>query len=121
MGGGKKRKTLSQMEKSQDTEAGKGKKETSRTSSSGSGGSSTSTERGTIRILVPSSKDKKVRKELESMKVLTPYTVGSRLNLRLSVAKDLLEDLNREGLITFVSGGRNIRIYKPSEQKPTKA
>jgi small subunit ribosomal protein S25e len=117
MGEGKKRKSLSQMAKAQDTEDSKGKREAKHTTGSKSGGGSAGAERGTLRIMSPGSKDKKVRKELESMKVLTPYTVASRLNLRLSVAKDLLEDLHREGIITYVSGGRNIKIYKPSEQK----
>ena len=117
MGGGKKRKSLTQMAKTQEKEEGKGKRETAHAASSGTGGGSTGTEMGTLRIMLPSPNDKKVRKELESMKVLTPYTVASRLNLRLSVAKDLLEDLHREGIITYVSGGRNIKIYKPSEQK----
>jgi small subunit ribosomal protein S25e len=117
MGGGKKRKSLTKMSNSQDTEDNKGKPESTRTTSSKTKDSSSGTERGTLRIIVPSPKDKRVKKELESMKVLTPYTVASRLNLRLSVAKDLLEDLHREGIITYVSGGRNIKIYKPSEQK----
>jgi len=43
--------------------------------------------------------DNRIRKELQSMRVLTPYTVASRFNI-----------------ITYVSGGRNIKIYKPTEQ-----
>lgn len=117
MGGGKKRKSLTQMAKVQDTKDNETKPESTRTTSSRAGARSSSTERGTLRIMKPSLKDKRVKKEIESMKVLTPYTVASRLNLRLSVAKDLLEDLHREGIITYVSGGRNMKIYKPSEQK----
>jgi ribosomal protein S25 len=117
MGGGKKRKSLTQMTKTQKTEDTEKKPESTRTTSSRAGASSSGTERSTLRIIKPSPKDKRVKKELESMNVLTPYTVASRLNLRLSVAKDLLEDLHREGIITYVSGGRNIKIYKPSEQK----
>jgi len=48
------------------------------------------------------------------MKVLTPYLIASRFNLRLSVAKDFLEELHQRGLVEYVSGGRNIKIYKPA-------
>ena len=69
-----------------------------------------------MRIIPPDPKDEKVIKQLQSMKVITPYTVASRFNLLLSVAKDFLEELHRQGIIAYVSGGRNLKIYKPTEQ-----
>ncbi|NIW11392.1 MAG: hypothetical protein GWN33_13195 [Gammaproteobacteria bacterium] len=47
------------------------------------------------------------------MKTLTPFAVASRFNLRLSVAKDLLEELEHKGVIQFVSRSRNLKIYMP--------
>ncbi|MCW4020780.1 MAG: hypothetical protein NWF14_06100 [Candidatus Bathyarchaeota archaeon] len=114
MGGGKKKRSMKQMVKAQRVEKGKGKGKGKKKSSRASGGFS-GAETKNLRIVAPNPKDKRVAKELQKMNVLTPYTVASQFNLRLSVAKDLLEDLHRQGAITYVSGGRNIRIYKPSE------
>ena len=50
---------------------------------------------------------------MKTMKVLTPYTVASRFNLRLSVARDVLKDLERRNIVEYVSGGKNLKIYKP--------
>jgi ribosomal protein S25 len=47
------------------------------------------------------------------MKALTPYTVATRFDLRLSVAKDFLEDLERRGIVEYVSGSKNLKVYKP--------
>lgn len=110
MGGGKKRRSMTQMAKAQRVQKSRGKTKSSKRS--GSSGR----EKGGLKIAQPNPGDRGATSALLKMKVLTPYTVASRLNLRLGVAKDLLEDLHRRGLITYVSGGRNIRIYKPAEQ-----
>lgn len=111
MGGGKKKRSMTQMAKAQTVEKGKGRKDTG-----GRGRSSSSSERKTLTVMQPNPKDKGMFKELKKMKVLTPYAVASRFNLRLGAAKDFLEELHSQGLITYVSGGRNIRIYKPAEK-----
>lgn len=71
-----------------------------------------SADKRSTRIIAPEINDENVIKELKRMKVLTPYTVASRFDLILSVAKDFLEELHQRGIITYVSGGRNIKIYK---------
>jgi len=110
VGGGKKKRSMTQMMKAQSTEKGRGK------SKSGKGKeTSLRLEKRTLRIIPPNPRDERVIKELQKMKVLTPYTVASRFNLRLSVAKDFLEELHHQGIIAYVSGGRNIKIYKPAE------
>ena len=113
MGKGKKKKSITQMTKMQETEKQKRK---GKSKNQGSSSSSSRAEPKNLKIVAPSLKDTKVKKELESMKVLTPYIIASRFNLRLSVAKDFLEELHALGIITYVSGRRNIRIYKPSKQ-----
>jgi len=110
MGGGKKKPTLTQLAKAQARQ-----KETKRVKSERERRSSR-IESKAARIISPDPRDKNVIKQLQSMKVITPYTIASRFNLLLSVAKDFLEDLHRQGIITYVSGGRNLKIYKPSEQ-----
>ncbi|MEM2110781.1 MAG: hypothetical protein QXX08_02760 [Candidatus Bathyarchaeia archaeon] len=107
--GGKKKLTLKQMEKAQARADSKteGKSKQRETAAQ--------KEKKSTRIIPPSLNDEKLIKELQKIKVLTPYTVASRLDLRLSVAKDFLEELQRRGVVTEVSSGRNIKIYTPSK------
>ena len=105
MGGGKKRLTLKQMAKVQSR---KGQQLKERKS-----GRSTS-EKKSLGLTLPNLRSEKVVGELKKMKVLTPYTVASRFDLRLSVAKDFLEELERQRIVEYVSGSKNLKIYKPS-------
>ncbi|MDH5437861.1 MAG: hypothetical protein OEX76_03055 [Candidatus Bathyarchaeota archaeon] len=102
--GSKKRLTLKQMEKTRK------KKEQKESVSSRS-----ATEKKAAGIVSPDPRNKKVVDQLKKMRVLTPYTVATRLDLRLSVARDLLENLEKQGVVEFVSGSKNLKIYKPSD------
>ncbi|MBS7613881.1 40S ribosomal protein S25 [Candidatus Bathyarchaeota archaeon] len=51
-------------------------------------------------------------KEVSTMKVITPFEVSSKFKVKISVAKDILEELWRKGYITPVSGNNRIRVYK---------
>lgn len=104
MGGGKKRLTLKQMARIQS------RKERERKERKSGGPTS---EKKSLGITLPDLKSEKVIGELKRMKVLTPYTVASRFDLRLSVAKDFLEELERRKIVGYVSGGKNLKIYKP--------
>ena len=66
-------------------------------------------------IVPPDPRSEKVLGEIKKMKALTPYAVASRFNLRLSVAKDLLDELAQRGAIQFVSGSKSLKIYKPAD------
>jgi len=69
-------------------------------------------DRDSSGIYPPDLKNKETLNELKRMKVLTPYTVASRFGIRLSVAKDFLEQLESKGLIEFVSKSRKTKVYK---------
>jgi len=101
--GGKKKLTLKQMAKTQ-TRRDQERKERK------SGGP---VEKKSSGIIPPDLKSEKVIGELKTIKALTPYTVASRFDLRLSVARDFLEELERRGIIEYVSGSKNLKIYKP--------
>ncbi len=103
--GGKKKQTLKKSEKAQATKDEK--KETK------SSGSPSKREKKTAGIVPPDSRSEKIINEIKKMKALTPFAVASRFNLRLSVAKDLLEELEQKGVIKFVSRSRNLKIYSP--------
>jgi len=105
--GGKKKLSLKQIEKSQARS--QSRKEGGGAPKS-SGGSETKTK--AVGIFLPDPKNKKVIGELKKMKALTPYTVASSLDLRLSMAKHFLEELEKQGAVEYVSGSRNLKIYK---------
>lgn len=106
--GGKKKLNLKQMERMQDKK-GEEDKEKDKKKKEKSGAPR---EKKPLGIIPPNPKSEKVVSELKKMRVLTPYAVASRLNIRMSVAKDLLETLEKNGTIQLVSGNHNIKIYK---------
>jgi len=104
MGGGKKRPTLKQMKRKGEQ---KERKE--------SGSKASTTEKKVAGVFPPDLKSKKVTDQLKKMKVLTPYTVATRFDLRLSVAKNFLKELEKQGVVKFISGSKNTKIYKPAD------
>jgi ribosomal protein S25 len=48
------------------------------------------------------------------MNVLTPYAVATKYNIRISTAKDFLEQLEANGAVQIVSASHNLKIYKPA-------
>jgi small subunit ribosomal protein S25e len=107
--GGKKKLSLKQMERMQarkeEEEKEKKKKEKAATTSS--------KDRRSSDIIPPDPKNEKIISELKKMPVLTPYTIATRFNMRISVAKDFLEQLEENGVVQLVSGNHDIKIYKP--------
>jgi ribosomal protein S25 len=105
--GGKKKLSLKQMERAQvkkdEEEEGKKKKEKA---------AGPSKEKKLLGIVAPDVKNEKLVDELKKMNFLTPYAVATRLNIRISAAKDFLENLEENGTIHLVSGSHNIKIYR---------
>jgi small subunit ribosomal protein S25e len=102
LGGGKKNKSLKQMTK---TKAPKEPKEKEKTDAQPQAKKSHG-------LTMPDINNKKVMGELKGLKVLTPSVVASRLNIRLSLAKDFLNELEKRKMVEYVSGGKNLKIYK---------
>ncbi len=71
-------------------------------------------ERRTIGVVAPDAKNQKNINEVKKMNVLTPYAVASKFNIRISAAKDFLEQLEQNGAVQLISGNHNIKIYKPA-------
>jgi len=100
MGGGKKKQTLKKTEKVQErTKTPKTKSSPRATSEKSIGG-----------IVPPETKS--ALSQIKKMRAITPYAVASRLDLRISTARDLLQQLERKGEIEYVSGSKNLKIYK---------
>ena len=107
--GGAKKKSMAQMEKTQE-QADK-KEEPSQPKK---GKSKTVLEKRPRGLQAPDFNDAKFLGEVQKMGVITPFSLASQFNLRLSVAKDLLEELEKRRLITLVGGNARIRIYQPA-------
>ena len=106
--GGKKKLSLKQMERMQTKKDEEEKKKKEKTAGS-------SREKKPSGIIPPDTKNEKIVGELKKMNVLTPYAVASRFNIRISAAKDFLEELEENGTIQLVSGNHNIKIYKAAD------
>ncbi len=103
--GGKKKLSLKQMERMQlrKDEEDKRKKDKEKAAPK---------EKKPAGIFIPDVKGGKIVDELKKMKVLTPYSIASRFNIRISAAKDFLDQLENSGVVQLVSGNHDIKIYK---------
>jgi|GEM_PF-67998 small subunit ribosomal protein S25e len=108
--GGKKKLSLKQMERMQTKkdEEEKEKKKKEKTAPS-------TMKEKRISVIPPDFKNEKIVGELKKMNVLTPYTVASRFNIRISAAKNFLEQLKENGIVQLISGNHDIKIYKPAD------
>ena len=105
MGGGKKKQSLKQMTKPKEPKEPKQREKKS---------DETTAARKTLGLTMPDLDNKKVLAELKGLKVLTPSVVASRYNIRLSLANAFLKELEKRKMVEYVSGGKNLKIYKMS-------
>ena len=106
--GGKKKLGLKQMERQQVKEDD-GKKDKKKDKAA-----PTKEKRTIISVVAPDAKNDKVLAEIKKMNVLTPYQVATRYGIRISAAKDFLEQLEQNGAVELVLGSHDIKIYKPA-------
>jgi ribosomal protein S25 len=105
--GGAKKKSLAQMEKQQvqqDKKPEPAKKE--------KGKGKTVAEKRAAGINLPNFDDAKFVGELSKLGALTPYSIASQFNVRLSVARDILEELERRRIVKSAGGNARIKIYR---------
>jgi ribosomal protein S25 len=104
--GGKKKLGIKQMEKQQEDKAteDKAKKKEEK--------KGPPQKKTTVSIMAPDVKDQKIVAEVKKMGVLTPYAISTRYGIRISAAKDFLEQLESNGAIQLVSASHSIKIYK---------
>jgi len=107
--GGKKKLTIKQMERTQE------KKDQASEKKKGGKSGGLAPEKKAPGIITPDLRSEKIIGEIKKMKAVTPYAVASRFNLRLSVAKDMLDELAQKGVLEYVSAGKSLKIYKPHD------
>jgi ribosomal protein S25 len=107
--GGKKKIGLKQMERMQSKkdEEDKAKKEKDKKAGP------PKEKRTIIGVIAPDAKNDKIVAEIKKLPFLTPYTMSTRYNVRISAAKEFLEQLEANGAVQLVSGSHSIKIYKP--------
>jgi ribosomal protein S25 len=105
--GGKKKLGIKQMEKQQDDKSADAAKTEKKAEKKGPPQKKT-----TIGILAPDAKDQKIVAEVKKLGALTPYAVSTRYGIRISAAKDFLEQLEANGAIQLVSASHSLKIYK---------
>ena len=109
--GGKKKPTLSQLAKKAEKEKAqqqpqKGKKEVKKEEAPA---------KRTIQTL-----DEKIfqtiAKEVQSMKVVTPYEVASKYGIKMTTAFKVLRNLKERGDLQLVAKGHRTEIYVPAKR-----
>jgi small subunit ribosomal protein S25e len=98
-----KKPTLSALEKRLKKEAEKQKTAQQK--------ATTIIEKGPKDIIPPSKEE--LNKFISSSKIITPYMIAEKFNIKLSIAKQILKDLVKEGILSIVGGDNRIRIYVP--------
>jgi len=108
--GGAKKKSLAQMEKQQEQQdaAAAKKPEPAKKAK----GKTVAEKKSVGGIALPNFDDPKFNGELSKLGALTPYAIASQFNVRLSVARDILEELERRRLVKPAGGNARIKIYK---------
>jgi len=99
--GGKKKRSLKQAEKAQRKKAAEERKKSA----------AEATTKKVLSINIPKMSSREILDEIKKMRVITPYEISSKYEVRISLAKDFLEELERKGYIQLVSKNRDLRIY----------
>ena len=77
---------------------------------SGDSGVSERSSRG-YTAFVPESLYKRISKEIKKEKFVTPYMVAEKYNMTVSLAKQVLRRLEKEGIVELYAPNRRAPIY----------
>ncbi|HUV35034.1 MAG TPA: hypothetical protein VMW22_08865 [Candidatus Desulfaltia sp.] len=64
---------------------------------------------GTVEI--PDTNSEEVMQALRKMKAITPNSVATQFNLKVSVAKKMLRNLETAGTLELAASSQNIKVY----------
>ena len=54
-----------------------------------------------------------IEEEIPKMKIVTPTIISGKYNLRVSIAKEIINMLENQGKLKLVEHNRRIKVYKP--------
>ena len=102
--GGKKKPTISQLEKRMKVLSKREKRRQSRVRE-------VKKERGLPTLNIPINA---IAKDVKKMKCITPYLVASKYGIKISLAKKVLRELAERNVIKLVDRNRRVDIYVPA-------
>jgi ribosomal protein S25 len=62
-------------------------------------------------VEIPDASSDEVMQALKRMKAITPNSVASQFNLKVSIAKKLLSELEAAGTLELAASSQNIKVY----------
>jgi ribosomal protein S25 len=66
-------------------------------------------------VEIPDTSSDEVMQALKKMKAITPNSVAAQFNLKVSIAKKMLGDLEAHGSIQLVASSQNVKVYAMSQ------
>jgi len=66
-------------------------------------------------VEIPDANSEEVIQALKKMKAITPNAVAGQFNLKVSVAKKLLRELETTGTLELAASSQNIKVYALNE------
>ncbi len=110
MGGGSKKKSIAAAERAQSrtgSKEGEAKEEKK----------ASEQKAGPRSVLVTDDLMKTIKKEALKTGTITPYTIASKYNLKISTAKDILRELAEGNLVRKAASNRRTIVYTPMPAK----
>ncbi len=65
------------------------------------------------KILVDEELKSTIEEEIPKMKLITPTIISGKYNIRVSIAKEIISDLENRGKLKIVDHNRRIKVYTP--------
>ncbi|OGD44195.1 hypothetical protein A3K69_07275 [Candidatus Bathyarchaeota archaeon RBG_16_57_9] len=62
-------------------------------------------------VEIPDTNSDEVMQALRKMKAITPNSVATQFNLKVSVAKKMLNDLEAHGTLQLAASSQNVKVY----------
>ncbi len=62
-------------------------------------------------VEIPDASSDEVMQALKRMKAITPNSVASQFNLKVSIAKKMLSELEAAGTLELAASSQNIKVY----------
>jgi small subunit ribosomal protein S25e len=71
-------------------------------------------------VEIPDIKSNEVMGAIKGMKAITPTGVATKFNLKISVAKRMLKELEKKGIIRLVIRSKNLKVYEIVDSKTSR-
>ncbi len=66
------------------------------------------------KIIIDDELKSTIEEEVPKMKLITPTIISGKYNIRVSMAKEIISDLEKKGKLKLVDHNRRIKVYTPT-------